>query len=132
MTETPPHQTRAAPSAQQPQPSAEPSDGGTAGIDVPTPSTKTIVVLAVVAIALFFLIRRLRSSGDSDESGADGETDADPEEIEVPEEIAEEFDAVEEGETIRVPTNPDSELEKDEAVIEGLKDAGLLDLEGDG
>lgn len=101
-----------------PRQQAPASDNG--GISLPTPSTKTVVILAVVALALFVFWRRVRSTGDDGE-----DLPTDPEEWE-----ADLDDLDDNDEAIEVPVDPDSELDKDAAVIDGLKEAGKLEVDG--
>ena len=138
MSQTPNAQPRGGPSPESAPTAGD--DGGIAGIDVPTPSTRTIIILAIVGIALFLLLRRIRSSGDDGASAANGGgddgDDDDADEIPVADDMADAVEAIDEefgdddGESVQieVPINPESELEKDEAVIEGLKQNGFLEV----
>lgn len=118
MSQTPNQPRQQAPS--------QPNSGGP-DFSLPSPSTRTIIVIAIAGVALWFFVRRLSSSDDGDGDADDAENG-----IDVPEEVREKFDDVEEdSDTIEIPINPDSELEKDEALIEGLKEGGHLEVLGD-
>lgn len=93
-------------------------------LDALMPSKRQLAVLIAVAVGLAVLAWWVRQQGDSN-SGNVGPAEQELlDSINHPDDEAAEAD--DEGEKIEVPAAPSDELEKDQAVLEGLKKSGKM------